>query len=66
MTLAWIPGLPAAVLMAAAIPATVSLLLVMATLKCVLPRVSCMVPVPTVAELPPTKAFETSCCPWAS
>src|SRR6185437_5910440 len=66
MMVAVTPGLPLAVLIAEAMPASVSLLLVILTLKLLLPRLTCNVPVPTVVVPVPVNLFDRSCCAEAS
>src|SRR5579871_2861536 len=66
MTVAVMPGLPVAELIAAAMPERVSLLLSMLTLTLCEPRDSVSVPVP-IAVLPSlATCWDTSCCAWAS
>ena len=56
------PGLSVAELMAPAMPLSVSLLLLMVTLKLEPPSDSVRAPVPTAAPAPPVNALDSSCC----
>ena len=66
ITVAVMPGLSVAELIAAATSATVLLVASIVKLKLLLPSCRFSVPVPTVAVLPPTNAFDRSCCAEAS
>ncbi len=65
-TVAVMPGLPAAELIAVAMPLSVSLLLLTVTLKLAPPRLNCRVPLPRVVVPVLARDFDRSCCAWAS